>query len=304
MLSIIINLIDYWKYRRETKCKVKVRGIYLRSELEYDKKGREVYAPVFQYSYEGRDYVAKTFQQFSWEFTDRHFEHGEEYNIYLQKGNPKRFILKEKSTKQKVFRGIMIAILVLFLNWIIMGVISVGAIFLSFQSAEVEVNTDIDKYQDYLGENALEDYKHKLGMDESIFPDKITDDMDVEDYKMVYYNPWDAQYLSYLVVDYDEAGFAKEVERLKKYDSTEYIGYYGVTGFAKEYELLAMYADSYQGFVYALSDREDTIIYVELIFCNYFFDLDYEEYIEESYLPIGFDATSDNPYRTQKLGKW
>lgn len=47
--------------------------------------------------------MAKTFQQFPWEFIDRHFEYGEEYNIYLQKGNPKRFILKEKSTKQKVF---------------------------------------------------------------------------------------------------------------------------------------------------------------------------------------------------------
>ena len=31
---------------------------------------------------------------------------------------------------------------------------------------------------------------------------KITDDMNVADFKMVYYNPWDAQYLGYLVVDY------------------------------------------------------------------------------------------------------
>lgn len=303
MISLIVNFIDYLKYRREIKCKVKVRAVYLRSEVEYDKKGREVYSPVFQYSYEGRDYVAKTFQQFSWEFIDRHFEYGEEYNIYLQKGNPKRFILKEKSTKQKVFLAIGIAILALFLYWLIVGIIEFGVIFLSFQSAEVEVNTDIDKYQDYLGENALEEYKHKWGMDESIFPNKITDDMDVKDYKMVYYNPWDAQYLSYLVVDYDEMGLSQEVERLKEYASTEYLGYYGVTGFAREYELLAMYADSYQGFVYALSDREDTVIYVELIFCNYFFDLEYEEYIEDSYLPIGFDATSDNPYRTKKLGE-
>ncbi|MBQ8040863.1 MAG: hypothetical protein IJ274_13540 [Lachnospiraceae bacterium] len=64
-----------------------------------------------------------------------------------------------------------------------------------------------------------------------------------------------------------------------------------------------MYANAYQGFVYALSDKEDTVIYVEIIFCNYMMDIDYKEYIEESYLPIGFDATSENPYRTQKLGK-
>ena len=211
--------------------------------------------------------------------------------------------MKKVSIKNKIFLIVGIVLLAVVFRWIVMGMFKVGIIYLSSKNAEVEVNTDISRYQDYIGDNVLDEYSGKLGMDESIFPDKITDDMDVEDYKMVYYNPWDAQYLSYLVVDYDEAGFAKEVERLKKYDSTEYIGYYGVTGFDKEYELLAMYADSYQGFVYALSDREDTIIYVELIFCNYFFDLDYEEYIEESYLPIGFDATSDNPYRTQKLGK-
>ena len=28
--------------------------------------------------------------------------------------------------------------------------------------------------------------------------------MHVTDYKMVYYDPWDAQYLSYLVAEYDE----------------------------------------------------------------------------------------------------
>ena len=73
--------------------------------------------------------------------------------------------------------------------------------------------------------------------------------MNVIDYKMVYYNPWDAQYLSYLVIDYNEQAYEKECKRLKEYKSTEYIGYYGVTGFSK-YTLLAIYADKYQGFVY------------------------------------------------------
>ena len=40
-------------------------------------------------------------------------------------------------------------------------------------------------------------------MDETIFPEEITTDMEVQDFKMVYYNPWDAQYLGYLVVDFD-----------------------------------------------------------------------------------------------------
>ncbi len=211
--------------------------------------------------------------------------------------------MKKTSTRKKVLLAIGIVVILVLLCWMLTGVFALGVMFFVAKSAEVEVNKDISKYQDYIGENALEEYQNKWGMDESIFPVVITDDMEVKDYKMVYYNPWDAQYLSCLVVDYEEAGFESEVERLKEYSSTEYLGYYGVTGFAEEYDLLAMYADSYQGFVYALSDKEDTIVYVELIFCNYIMDLDYTEYIKEEYLPIGFDATEDNPYRREKLGK-
>ena len=186
--------------------------------------------------------------------------------------------------------------------WLLGSLLLIGGLYFISKSAKIEINTDIAKYQDYIGENAQEEYKNKWGMDESIFPEKITTDMNVEDYKMVYYNPWDAQYLSCLVVNYEAADFQKERERLQEYASTEYLGYYGVTGFLDEYELLAMYADSYQGFVYALSDKEDTIIYVEMIFCNYYLDLDYEEYIDEKYLPVGFDATDDNPYKEENLG--
>lgn len=211
--------------------------------------------------------------------------------------------MKKMNTRKKVLLVIGIVVILVLHCWMLTGVFAIGVMYFAAKSAEVEVNTDISKYQDYIGENALEEYQNKWGMDESIFPDVITDDMEIKDYKMVYYNPWDAQYLSCMVVDYEEAGFESEVERLKKYSSTEYLGYYGVTGFAEEYDLLAMYADSYQGFVYALSDKEDTIVYVELIFCNYIMDLDYTEYIKEEYLPIGFDATEDNPYRREKLGK-
>lgn len=211
--------------------------------------------------------------------------------------------MKKMSTKKTVFLVIGIVAIVALLYWVAMGVFAVGVMCFTAKNAKVEVNTDISKYRDYIGEGALEEYQSKWGMDESIFPKEITADMEVNDYKMVYYNPWDAQYLSYLVVDYSEEKFESEVERLKEYSSTEYLGYYGATGFADEYELLAMYADSYQGFVYALSDKEDTIIYVEMIFCNYMMDLDYKEYIRENYLPVGFDASDDNPYRNKKLGK-
>ena len=89
---------------------------------------------------------------------------------------------------------------------------------------------------------------------------------------------------------------------MKGYGSTEYLGYYSVNGFSK-YDLLAMNADPYQGFVYAITDNENKIIYVELIFCNYFYDLDYKKYINEDYLPDGFDATLNNAYAEKELAK-
>lgn len=171
------------------------------------------------------------------------------------------------------------------------------------QKAEIYEDTDVSHYLQYMGESAEEEYADKWNMKEEIFPEKITDEMQVTDYKMVYYNPWDAQYLSYLVVEYEEEAYNAEIERLENYASTEYLGNYGAEGFLEDYRLLAMEADPYYGFVYALETGDRQIVYVELIFCNYFMDLDYEEMIPKEYLPKGFDAAKDNPYRKQILGE-
>ena len=120
---------------------------------------------------------------------------------------------------------------------------------------------------------------------------------------MVYYDPWDAQFLSYLVMDYDEEHYQAEKERLAEYDSKEYRGYFGAEGFREGYALLAMEAHPDYGFIYALASTDHQIIYVELIFCNYFMDIDYKNMISEEYLPIGFDATVDNSYRQQRLAE-
>ncbi len=173
----------------------------------------------------------------------------------------------------KVIKKHKIAILVVgvvllggFLIWLLTGSALLGFLYLSQKSAKVDVHTDINMYEKFIGKNAYVEFRDKWGMDETIFPEKITDNMTVKDYKTLYYNPWDAQYLSYLVVKYDGMEYAREIERLQAYESTEYLGYYGAEGFDEDYELVAMYADSYQGFVYALTDKEDTIIYVEIIF--------------------------------------
>lgn len=183
---------------------------------------------------------------------------------------------------------------------VIVSFFAIAILILSSVFSKVEIYNDINEYINYIGSEAKEEFKNKWNMDESIFPRIITEDMHVEDYKMVYYNPWDAQYLSYLVVEYDEESYQMEKDRLKNYASTDYIGYYGVTGFSK-YTLLAIYADSYNGFVYAITDNESKIVYVELIFCNYFFDLKYKDYINNDYLPDGFDATENNAYRKKMI---
>lgn len=214
----------------------------------------------------------------------------------------------KKKMKAKEALALLVGILITGITALFIGGAAFGLGSFMYSQANIEVNTDITKYNQYIGVNAQEEYKNKWDMDETIFPKKITDDMSVEDYKMVYYNPWDAQYLSYLVVDYDDKTYKEEVKRLKDYQSTEYLGYYGAKGFDEEYTLLAMYADSYQGFVYALTDNKDTIIYVEIIFCNYFMDIDYKKYIDSKYLPLGFDATSDNAYekkmRQENSDEW
>ncbi len=189
--------------------------------------------------------------------------------------------------------------------WAISIVALISLLTLDFVTSTVSVDEDASNYSLYMGENADEMYQNKWGMDETIFPTEIANLEDVLEYKMVYYNPWDAQYLSYLTIAYDDEAFAEECSRLQAYDSTDYIGYYSVTGFAEGTELLAMYADDYQGFVYAIETpgHANTITYVEIIFCNYFMDLHYEEYMPAAYFPENFDATSNNPYKKQKMAE-
>ena len=169
-------------------------------------------------------------------------------------------------------------------------------------NAKIEVYDNVALYEKYLAKADKDGSNkwHKWDMDESIWPQTIDDVSVVVDYKMVYYNPWDAQYLGYLVMEYPAEDYTAEVDRLKNYPSTDYIGYYSVTK-EETYELLAVYADEYNGFVYALADGKNRIIYAEEIFCNYYMDLKYHEYIPEEYLLDGFDATIDNPYKKEKM---
>lgn len=172
--------------------------------------------------------------------------------------------------------------------------ISFGAILLlsSGFNDKYDITTDTAKYNDVI-------VGKKWELSEEIFPKDIKK-LNVIDFKHVYYDPWDANYLAYLVIDYNEEEYSKEIERLNDYGINKYIDYYSVKGFSK-YELVAMEADSYNGFVYAITDGKSRIIYVELIFCNYYMDIDYEKQIPNEYLPDGFNAKNNNPYQKKKI---
>ena len=205
-----------------------------------------------------------------------------------------------KVNKRVIIGTGTIAVIAIIFRKKIAAVAAVIMLLFMAMVARPEVCDDISRYEEFRsGPNAAEEYRDKWEMDESIWPEKITADMDVKDYKMVCYDPWDAQYLGYLVVKYDDSHYAAEAQRLEQYNSTEYKGYYGVTG-KKDYELLAIYADSYNGFVYAMADKDNTIIYAEQIFCNSFMDLDYEKYMPREYFLDGFDATEDNPIAAER----
>ncbi|MBR5514100.1 MAG: zf-HC2 domain-containing protein [Ruminococcus sp.] len=239
-------------------------------------------------------------------------------NVQMRMDTAQQFINYQKKTKKKtILPVIIIAAIVVFLIFIgsVVAILAlVGAFSYNPVTSEnyhvleydpfVDFNLDEDKqnYSLYMGENALKEYRNKLAMDESIFPAELTEEMEVLNYKMLYHNSFDPQYLSYLTVTYSPEDYEKEIQRLNAYESTNYKGIYGVTGFNGG-EPLAVYTDEYYGFVYAINtpDTENTITYCELIFCNYFMDVEYEDFMPAEYLPDGFDATNENPYRKKKL---
>ncbi len=209
-------------------------------------------------------------------------------------------ILKEyykmKDQKEKLKKIIIIGTVVL--SQVLLIVFSILILNYEYDN-RLHQTTNIKDYNDVIGSNAKGIYESKWGMSEEIFPKKLNGN--VEYFKMLSDDFWDKQFLSYLVIDYDEEDYNKEIERLEKLGIEEY-NYYGVTGFTN-YKLVAMNSDSYNGFIYALTDGKSKIIYVELIFCNYIMDLDYENEMPKEYLPDNFNAKDNNPYEIEKMNE-
>ncbi|MBE5881631.1 MAG: hypothetical protein E7289_04950 [Lachnospiraceae bacterium] len=203
---------------------------------------------------------------------------------------------------------VTIVILSIGIIYFVMMAIAIGLLTFSIVGAKVEVHNDIAEYNDYIHNSSEEVYSRCNGEMFDVFPDTITENMNVEEFQFMYYNPWDAQYITYMTVDYDEEAYTDEIARLQSIGQGEYQDIYSVTDEPSGYDLVAIYPDECYGFVYAMipegADEDSTVItYVGINFCNYFLDVDIHDYLPKEYLLKGFDATSDNPYRKLKMGK-
>ena len=209
-----------------------------------------------------------------------------------------------KLVKKKKFMTVVKVITVLLLAGgcciIYYSVMIGGLLALDILTSRIKVQTDPAGLNEYIHTDEVTGLNGEVV---EIIPQTLAG-LDVKEYQLTYYNPWDAQYVLYMSVEYGNDEYEAEIERLEKIGIDDYIGIYTVTGEPEGYDLVAMDSDDYSGFVYAMipegaGDQNREIRYVVIWFCNRFLDLDIHEYIPDDYLLPGFDATLDNPYKQQ-----
>ena len=187
---------------------------------------------------------------------------------------------------------------------VILGILSVVLFGAAYNSARIHVTSDVSEYNKYIHNGKGSDSELGMGSQPifNVMPEKINAKAD--EFSLMYYNPWDPQYIVYMTLDYEDK-YDEEISRLKKIGVKEYSGYFMVTGKPDGYDIVAMNSDAYNGFVYAMIPEGSTdntkITYVAVVFCNYALDVDVHKYMKDEYLLKGFDATDDSPYRQKML---
>ena len=200
------------------------------------------------------------------------------------------FMLSHFLSKAGQSRKINIAISVAGGIAIVIAVIIVTAGALLAVFIDREYTSNIKKYDAMLAEN----YYGNTANTYEIFPESIPEGATPEDFYYEYYNPWDACFLVYLNLKFDEGSFDREIKRLFAIESNEDVDY-GTKGF--RYPPIAT-RSSDEGIVYAIADEDNLrIVYVLIQFHNYISDINYTKHIPEEYLPIGFNALSGNDRR-------
>jgi len=206
----------------------------------------------------------------------------------------------------KAVKVIMIVVMAIVTHYVIAAVIITSLLIAAFSSAKIEVSKDYTEFNKYIHNGMDKDSEYRMGTNEqfNVMPEKI--DAEVTEYQLMYYSPWDPQYIVYMTLDYGDK-YEAEIARLKAIGVDDYQGIYTVTGEPEGFDIVAMDSDDYQGFVYAMipedSQGNTKITYCAILFCNYGLDVDVNEYMPARYLLPGFDASDDNPYRKEKMGK-
>ena len=204
----------------------------------------------------------------------------------------------------KAVKVITIVLMAIVTHYVLAAVAMFTVVYAMFTSAKIEVSTDSAEFNKYIHNDMVKDSEYRMGTNAQfdVMPETI--DAKVTEYQLMYYNPWDPQYIVYMTLDYGDK-YDEEIARLKAIGIDDYKGIYTVTGEPEGYDLVAMDSDDYQGFVYAMipedSEGNTKITYCAILFCNYGLDVNVHEYMPDRYLLPGFDASDDNPYRKEKM---
>ena len=193
-------------------------------------------------------------------------------------------------------------------HYLIMGGLIVALFGASFMLSPIKVTHDTADYNTYIHNVKPAGVSNEYSMGTrpmfDVFPQKI--EVPATEFQIMYYNPWDSQYICYMTLDYG-SGYEAEISRLKKIGVDEYKGIYTVTGEPEGYDIIAMDSDEYFGFVYAMipegsaAEGNTKITYCCIVFCNYALDVNVHKYMPDKYLLPGFDGSDHSPYRKEKM---
>ena len=206
----------------------------------------------------------------------------------------------------KAIKVITIILLALVTHYILIGGLVIGMAGIAIGSAKIHVTNDTAEYNKYIHNGKDMSSEYGMGTDPifDVLPEKI--DADVCEFQLMYYNPWDPQYIIYMTLDYGDQ-YEKEMARLNAIGVEDYKDIYSVTGEPSGYDIVAMNSDEYLGFTYAMIPENDQgntkITYVAIVFHNYALDVDVRDYLPGKYMLQGFDATDGNPYRKSKMAE-
>ena len=192
-------------------------------------------------------------------------------------------------------------------HYLIMGGLIVALFGASFILSPIKVTHDTADYNTYIHNVKPAGVSNEYSMGTrpmfDVFPQKI--EVPATEFQIMYYNPWDAQYICYMTLDYGEK-YDAELARLQKIGVDDYKGIYTVTGEPEGYDIIAMDSDEYFGFVYAMipegssAEGNTKITYCAIVFCNYALDVNVHKYMPDKYLLPGFDGSDFNPYKREK----